>query len=79
MPIQKPPEFTSSAIRLFIPAIKQKFEGKVQRIDTMDKIDGMGTVVQFLITVPNEDAIEMFRRLDKALTIVCWGEDKDGG
>lgn len=71
-------EFNSSVMNVLSSGFMSKFEGRIKRIDTMDKVDGMSTDVMFIINIPNEDAIEMYKRLDKALTVICWGEDKDG-
>jgi len=71
-------EFNSSVMNVLSSGFMSKFEGRIKRIDTIDKVDSMSTEVMFIINIPNEDAIEMFRRLDKALTVICWGEDKDG-
>ena len=71
-------EFNSSVMNVLSSGFMSKFEGRIKRIDTMDKVDGMSTDVMFIINRPNEDAIEMYKRLDKALTVICWGEDKDG-
>ena len=71
------PSTQKQNLDLLSPMIIEKFVGRVRYIETRNDPHFSGVNASFEIRIPDADPLEMFRRLDKALEIICWGEVKN--